>query len=152
MFENVGKQICIQDINELEAIIECELPRSFKEHYLRYNGGYPEKEFFYSKESDIETMIQFFSPIKFAIGEDEDDTIEKLYLFYKNMYIQMKEYLPFANDYGSNQICMNLKNFKIYMVYMDYGDVTDCSIKYLADTFENFIKGLSDTSIDDELL
>lgn len=149
MFDNVGKQICMQDIDELETMLKCKLPESFKEHYLKYNGGFPEKEYFYSDVSDIETMIQFFSPIKYAIGDDEDDTIEKLYIFYKNMYKRMEEYLPIANDYGSNQICMNLKNFKIYIVYMDYEDVTDRSINFLADTFEEFIEGLSDTSIED---
>lgn len=151
MFEQVGKQISIQDINQMETMLKCKLPESFIKHYLKYNGGYPEKSYFYSEESDIETMIQFFSPIKYAPEGDENNTIEKSYILFKGMYERMKDYLPIASDYGANQICLNLKDFKIYMVYMDYEDVIDRSIKCLADTFEEFIEGLSDTSIEDDV-
>lgn len=60
----------------------------------------------------------------------------------------MSGYLPFANDYGSNQICVSLDNGEIYIVYMDIGELSSECFKYLAKDFNEFLSGLSDESID----
>ena len=61
----------------------------------------------------------------------------------------MSDYLPFANDYGSNQICINLKDNKVYIVYMDMGELSQKCFKYLANDFDEFLNGLSGESIED---
>lgn len=146
MFNNTSRSIIKSEIETIELELGITFPQSFIEHYLVYNGGIPSTPFFYS-ETDIETEIQVFSPIKYK-NNNNIKTVEEKYVFFKEKSMLMSEFLPFANDYGSNQICINLKNNKIYIVYMDIGELNQRCFKYLAKNFEEFINGLSDESIE----
>lgn len=125
-------------------------PESFIEHYLEYNGGIPSKTYFYSVESATEIDIQIFAPIKYRYSEcDQLKTIEEKYTFFKGISELMSEYLPFANDYGGNPICFNVKTGKVYILWMDLGEITQKCFRYLAESFDEFIDGLTEQSIDD---
>ena len=123
-------------------------PQSFIDHYLTYNGGIPSKPFFYSEETDIETEIQLFLPLRYTFDNIDIKTIGEKYIFLKQKSLLMTDYLPFANDYGANQICINLDNGRIYIVYMDNGEIEQKSFKYLASDFSEFVRGLSAESIE----
>lgn len=149
MFQNTSKPITRADIEEMELELGIRLPESLIEHYLVYNGGIPSKPFFYSEDTDIETGIQIFSPIKYKFDHIAIKTVEEKYTFFKEKSVLMSRYLPFANDHGANQICLNLENNQIYIVYMDLGELNEECFEYLANDFYEFMNGLSEESIDD---
>lgn len=148
LFSNTSRPITKTEIKAIELELGITLPNSFIEHYLVYNGGIPSKSFFYSEKTDIETEIQIFSPIKYKFSNIDIKTVEEKYVFFKKKSMLMSSYLPFANDHGSNQICINLDNNKVYIVYMDIGELNQKCFKYLANDFNEFLSGLSDESID----
>ncbi len=61
----------------------------------------------------------------------------------------MFDYLPFTNDYGGNPICVKVKTGKVYIVWIDLGKITTSCFCYLAESFDEFIDGLAEESIDD---
>ncbi len=149
MFDNTSRLLTREEIGAIESELGITLPDSFVEHYLAFNGGIPSKPYFYSEEEDVETGIQIFSPIKYCFDNLNLKTVEQKYVFFKEKSKLMCRYLPFANDYGSNQICMNLDNGKIYIVYMDKGELDQECFQYLANDFTEFLDGLSEESIDE---
>ena len=149
-FSNTSKELTRTDIAEVETKLGLPFPENFTEHYLKYNGGKPSKTYFYSEESDIEIDIQIFAPLKYRYSErDQLKTVEEKYTFFKGISELMSEYLPFANDYGGNPICVNVKNGKVFIVWMDLGEITQKCFRYLAENFDEFIDGLTEQSIDD---
>lgn len=149
MFRNTSKSLTREEIEAIESELGVTLPDSFVDHYLVYNGGIPSKPYFYSEEEDVETGIQIFSPIKYCFENLNLKTVEQKYVFFKEKSKLMSRYLPFANDYGTNQICINLDDGKIYIVYMDTGELDQKCFQFLANDFSEFLNGLSEESIDD---
>ena len=64
MFDRVHSPITKGDIDGIQSKLKITLPEMLVRHYLQFNGGSPEKSYFYSKKSDRETNIQLFSPFK----------------------------------------------------------------------------------------
>jgi len=149
MFSNTSKSLTREDIEAIESELGITLPDGFIDHYLVYNGGIPSKPYFYSEKEDVETEIQIFSPIKYCFKNLNLKTVEQKYIFFKEKSKLMSHYLPFANDYGSNQICINLDDGKIYIVYMDIGELDQKCFRFLANNFTEFLNGFSEKSIDD---
>lgn len=150
MFSDVSNMLTFNDISYLEEVFDIKLPEALFSHYLKYNGGTPMYPYFYSVNSDIEVEIQVFHPIKYKNEKFEVETIEETYLYFKEKIPIMKDYLPFANDHGSNQICINLKSQEVYIVFMDYDELTEKSFILLADNFSEFISNLSAESVEEE--
>jgi cell wall assembly regulator SMI1 len=149
MFEKMGKALTRADIGEIEVNLGLTFPEDFVGHYLSYNGGIPAKPFFYSEEEDIETEVQVFLPLKNQCCDIPIETAEKKYLLFKEKSPLMTSYFPFANDYGANPICINLEDGGVYIVYMDLGELEDRCFHCLAESFLDFVEGLSEDSIDD---
>ncbi len=149
MFEKMGKALTRGDIAEIEANLRITFPEDFVEHYLSYNGGIPAKPFFYSEEEDVETEIQVFLPLKYCYSDIPITTAEEKYLLFKRKSPLMASYFPFANDYGANPICVNLKDGGVYIVNMDLGELEDSCFHRIAESFRDFVESLSEESIDD---
>lgn len=149
MFKKVSDPLTRAELAEIEAALGFVFPEDFIRHCLSYNGGIPEKPFFYSADTDVETEIQIFLPLKHPYGDIPIGTAEETYLFFKGKSPLMASYFPFANNYGGNLICINLENGGIYIVYMDLGGLTDQCFCRLADSFSDFAAGLSENSADD---
>jgi len=60
----------------------------------------------------------------------------------------MASYFPFANDYGANPICVNLKGGGVYIIYMDLGELEDRCFRRIAESFLEFVESLSEDSMD----
>jgi hypothetical protein len=149
MFDNKSKKISKAEIELIEQNLGIKFPVSFIEHYIHFNGGTPEKSYFYSEDSDIEIEVQLFLPLKYKIEEFDIDTVEHKYMLFQLKSELMKIFIPFANDYGANQICLNVNNGTIYIVYMDLGELSERCFKYLCEDFNTFVTGLSECSIDE---
>lgn len=149
MFDHISQDITKSEIELIEQEVGIKFPKSFIEHYVRNNGGVPENPYFYSADSDIEIEVQLFLPLKYKSLDLNIETIEHKYMLFNQKSELMKMYMPFANDYGANPICININNGVIYIVYMDMGELSERCFKYLCSDFTTFIAGLSEYSIDE---
>lgn len=149
MFKEVSKALTRADIAEIEVNLGFAFPEDFVERYLAYNGGIPAKPFFYSEEEDIEIEVQVFLPLKYRYCDIPIRTAEEKYLLFKGKSSLMTAYFPFANDYGANPICVNLKDGGVYIAYMDLGKLEDRCFRRLAESFRGFVEALSEDGIDD---
>ncbi|WGH77096.1 SMI1/KNR4 family protein [Tenacibaculum tangerinum] len=126
------KSIKSEDLVAFEKKFELILPERYKEHMLKFNGGFPDKDYYKG------VNIAHFNPIKYG-----DDTLEHNILDLQD--VLPVGYLPFAYDLGGNQICMDLnegENYgKVYYLPMDMGDIRS---EFLSDSFEIFLNGLSE--------
>jgi len=144
MFSGVSKKITLSNVQEIEAKLSIKLPEQLVKHYLRFNGGVPEKTFFYSEISDIETNVKLFVPLQYVNEEYTSCTLEDTYLDFIQRGIIPVKYLPFAYDWGGNVFCVDLKLGYVVIIWMDIGEVTENSIKLLANDFREFLDNLGD--------
>lgn len=149
MFDNISQEFTKSEIEFIEKKVGLTFPKSFIEHYVRYNGGVPASPYTYSAESDIEIEVQLFLPLKYKSPEVNIETIEHKYMLFNQKSELMKMYIPFANDYGANPVCININTGEIYIVYMDMGELSERCFKYLCNDFNTFVAGLSENSIDE---
>lgn len=63
MFTKSSHSITMSDIDFLEHSIEQGLPNDFISHYLKNNGGVPNKTYFYVEKDDGYVEVSFFLPI-----------------------------------------------------------------------------------------
>lgn len=126
-FTNFKQQLTSEEINNFEKQFQINLPDSYKNIILKYNGGYPVKRYF--RGGGI-----YFTPIKYG-NDTLEDTIDIL------EGVLPKHFFPFA-EYGSIIICLSLekgdnKN-KIYYFYED-GEIEE-----VAESLDEFMDELSD--------
>ena len=113
MFEQTEPKLENQDLIDFENKFDIVLSQNYKELMLKYNGGYTEaNESFYTLKS-----------IKY--GELK---VETSILIHQNTERNIpKNFLPIANDFSDNIICLNLEeneNYgKIYCFYFDVDKV-----------------------------
>ena len=125
------EKIKSEDLVAFQELFKLSLPEAYKKHILEFNGGSPEKSYFKG------VNIAYFNPIKFG-NDPLEDNIKDL------KDVLPDGYLPFAYDPGGNQICLDLNedgNYgKVYYVPMDMGEIKP---EFLADSFEEFLNGLT---------
>ena len=116
IFEQTEQQLTKAEITAFEQQYEIELPETFKQHYLQYNGGYPPYE--YLKGADHIFTINGFYPIKYGRLP-----IEKIIKDYKNSGIAFIDMIPFAYDNGGNiyliSIEINTYGY-VYIIEVDF--------------------------------
>lgn len=142
MFSETVKQLMPDDIREIETKLNIELPKQLVEHYLKFNGGIPDKPFFYSVVSDVETSVHAFLPMRYT--DEIGYTLEDGYLDFKNRKIIPEKFLPFAHDAGGNPFCINLENGQVVIIWLDLGEVDEDAIRFLADDFDGFLDALDE--------
>ena len=142
MFLETAEQLTPDDIQEIERKVNINLPKHLSEHYLKYNGGIPDKPYFYSDISDIETCVHAFLPMKYI--DEIGFTLEEGYLDFKNRKVIPEKFLPFAHDAGGNPFCINLENGQVVIIWLDCGEVSEEEICFLADDFDEFLNSLGE--------
>ena len=142
MFLETAKKLTNSDIHEIEKKINIKLPKQLVKHYMKFNGGIPDKTFFYSDISDIETRVHTFLPMKYK--DEIGYTLEDGYIDFKRRKVIPENYLPFAHDAGGNPFCVNLKNGQVVIIWLDTGEVNEESIQVLAVDFDSFLNALED--------
>jgi hypothetical protein len=102
-FSNSEPTMTLADLETLESAIGARLPRSFREHYTKYNGGVPERAYWVSGERD--------EPLEVAAFKSISDAPSNLLLTYQTMVKKQVipcHLLPFANDWGGSFFCLNV--------------------------------------------
>lgn len=88
-FRKTEQPLSLSDINEFEKLIKGKLPEDFKNHYLKYNGGYPNAN--WSEGLELNIPFEFFLSIKYG-----ENTIEKELLTLNNIGLDYEQKIIFA--------------------------------------------------------
>ena len=140
-----------EDLKEIEKTYNFIFPESFKEHYLMYNGGRPERNMVVNKE-DENNLIPFtyFYAIKSDEGEKGINLKKMLKTNFDEDSIFPKWLVRFADDGMGGEYCWSLKKEEYGAIYYWDCDVnlgadpskTDDYAMFLAKTLEEFINSM----------
>lgn len=140
VFSDSMSPISDDDIRNFNELTHAIIPQPIVELYKIYNGGTPERNYFYSELADIEITINTFLPIKYK--NETGCTMESMYSKFVSEKVFPSYYLPFAIDWGSNLICVNINSGEIVVIWMDKGEITEKEIKVLFMDFYEFMSAL----------
>lgn len=135
------KKLTEQDMNEFESIFPVTIPDSFKEHYLKINGGFVSEE---DVEAELWGLpVNGFNSIKYG-----QLTIEELIENIHEIEPSDMQYgswgpnrfLPFAYDFGGNTIFMSLRDSDLGEIYIYASDGNN--IFHVDSSFSSFLKRL----------
>lgn len=143
-FIEISSPLTIHDLNQIEQEINVSFPNEFKEHYLVYNGGYPEQDT-YKWNDGSSTTINTFSSIKYSGYSNLEESYKDLVLAKKYLPIGI---IPFATDDGGNFFCISARTNDYGYVYYCNNDhynienKEECLI-LIEKSFNDFIQKLS---------
>ncbi|EPE7491968.1 SMI1/KNR4 family protein [Cronobacter universalis] len=150
-FHNCEVSINNADIERLEAQVAYKFPDSFVNHYLKYNGGVPEKSWWDSEDEFEPIEIADFKAIKTAAsdGKNASSTINGCYNLMISRQVIPNSLIPFGNDWGGNFFCINKNDDSVVFYAVDAFD-DELSLednhnnlqRKLSPTFEEFINSL----------
>jgi cell wall assembly regulator SMI1 len=122
-----------EQLKEAEDELDVSFTQDFKDHYVKYNGGYPAKRY-YLWPDGAKTRINHF----FSIRYENITSLEKVYadLFVIESTLPIG-FLPFAADDGGDFFCIS-------MLPETYNAVFFCDTHhYDPEAFENYFTLLS---------
>lgn len=143
-FYKCEKAITEIDLINIEKRLDTKLPEDFKTHYLKFNGGEPEKTLWIDKDNRFEN-IEIRDFISFLYNQDfKDDPAfslpERVIEEWENKEV-LVNLIPFAMDWLGNYICINKKDHKIH--YFDRDKEPQIST-LISPTFRAFIEILEE--------
>ncbi|WP_049973836.1 SMI1/KNR4 family protein [Azospirillum sp. B4] len=139
--------ISLLEMAEIESGLQFKMPKAFKEHYARYNGGVPESPNFDPEDDDLESLeVSEFLPLKYPT--DDDRTLEKTYASLVARDVLPDDLLPFALDWGGNFFCLD-RDGQVYFYTTDSwrpnlsnDENKKRSRKLICGSFSDFLAGL----------
>jgi cell wall assembly regulator SMI1 len=150
-FRNTEQAVSDADLDSVEQAIKHKLPKAFREHYLRFNGGTPSLNTFPGKDGWEESVVSQFVPVGFCARNKNlhRTLLDGLYEFMRQRNVVPPNLLPFANDHGGNFFCLDLKTGAVYFFATDAFDPDltaeanhRAAQRRLAGSFEEFLAGL----------
>ncbi|CAL2080597.1 SMI1/KNR4 family protein [Tenacibaculum sp. 190524A05c] len=132
-FENSKEAITLEDLNNFESEYKVLLPESYKNHLLKYNGGFPALDIYFG---NFNVPIDSFLSLK-----NGTQTIEKSIKSLEHVLNEGE--IPFART-TSGTIFMSLKEEKSGGIYVAY---SEWEPELLAESFEDFINGFHEGEI-----
>lgn len=139
------------DLKDIEKAYNFTFPKSFIKHYLKYNGGFPERDMVINKRNNDLIPFGCFYAIK--SDEKEHGVAELAYILnvnYEKGSIFPKWLVSFADDGMGGEYCWSLREEEYGAIYywdcdVNLGDDPSKSDEYtmfLADSLEEFINGM----------
>ncbi|MFK8281917.1 SMI1/KNR4 family protein [Capnocytophaga cynodegmi] len=132
-FSQTEQKLTSADMDDFERKIGLKLPQDFKEHYLKFNGGYPSFE--YVKGLRNIFTINSFDSIKYGALP-----IEKLIDDFRESGVDFNNKIPFANDNGDNIFLISLDDSdygKIYIIEAEF--LEDKNYILVSESFTDFL-------------
>ena len=147
-FYETKPALSLSQIEEVENYISLKFPNEYKQHLLRYNGGYCEPNVFSFDENGhlTNSNVDWF----LAIYSGEYNNLKSYLDWYKIDEKRLPvNILPIAHDPGGNLICIDAADGKVYFwdheKEVDYtvSDDSDYSnLCLIANSFNEFLAGL----------
>ncbi len=145
--KNSSSFLTREDIGIIEKELKIIIPKEMQDFYLKFNGGIPNRKYFFVPQYVDNLKIRFFKFFKFenskslTIEESYNNGIKRGFL-YQNL-------IPFANDDGGNYFCINNEGKTFYYAIDAWTDslTNEENIKenliLLANSFNEFIDKLT---------
>lgn len=142
-FYRTKRALTEDDLKQFETMFNVCMPEKIKNHYLKFNGGYPEKTVFFSKESNEKYIVNYF----FSIGVNEGMTIEKTYPLLRDRRIFPMWLVPFADEDGGNLFAYSLRKGEEGAIYyydheFEFGENPEDHVVYLSKDIDDFLNSL----------
>lgn len=125
------------------------IPAAVREHYLTYDGGYPESPFLQTKTA-IHTMLAglFQSAVEKAV-------CRKILAILREDEAIPDWLIPFADEDGGNLFCFSVREADCGAIYyydheFEYGENPEEHVTYLAESITTFINSLVGNEDDEE--
>ncbi len=141
IFLGLKENVSLKEIKILEMKYSFTMPKLIKKHFLRYNGGCPEKNVFVSENGSRYVLLNFI-PIKY-----DDYDLDKVLSLVRDENIMPKWLIPFAEDGAGDFFCYSLKKDELGAIYhytheFNYGESPESYVTYLTSSITEFIESL----------
>lgn len=117
-FYKCENSVTEDDLINIEKKLRTKLPLDFKSHYLKYNGGKPDKTLWVDKEGKIESIeIRGFIPLLYNKDFKDNPVFsqpERIIEEWKEKKVPM-DLIPFVWVWSHSYICLNSCDNKIYL-------------------------------------
>ncbi len=127
-FEIENRLITTDELHEFEIKTGVSLPKDYKEHLLKYNGGSPMSYYLYFGDPDDGILLSGFKSIKYGTSPVE----QKDYLPPKYLSIGYTE---------TGYLAMSLDEKEYGNIFVYY---SEAELTLLASSFTEFLEGLAD--------
>ena len=132
--------ISLNDIKYIENKYKFSMPENIKKHYLKYNGGYPEKSM-YTTDNGEEVIVEWFIPIKREDGRNDLDSV--LGILREDNTIP-NWLIPFSDEAGGDLYCYSLRENELGAIY--YWSHEFNNDVYITKSLEEFLNNMVEFS------
>lgn len=148
-FLNTKRSLTNDDLKQFESKFNVVMPEKIKKHYLKFNGGYPERSIFHLGGRDREYAVNYF----FSIGCEGGKTIEKTLSIIRDDSVFPSWLVPLADEMGGDIFAYSTRAGEEGAIYyysheFSYGENPEKYVTFLAKDIDTFLEAL--ISDDDE--
>ena len=148
-FLNTKRSLTNDDLKQFESKFNVVMPEKIKKHYLKFNGGYPERSIFHLGGRDREYAVNYF----FSIGCEGRKTIEKTLSIIRDDSVFPSWLVPLADEMGGDIFAYSTRAGEEGAIYyysheFSYGENPEKYVTFLAKDIDTFLEAL--ISDDDE--
>ena len=148
-FLNTKRLLTNDDLKQFESKFNVVMPEKIKKHYLKFNGGYPERSIFHLGGRDREYAVNYF----FSIGCEGGKTIEKTLSIIRDDSVFPSWLVPLADETGGDIFAYSTRAGEEGAIYyysheFSYGENPEKYVTFLAKDIDTFLEAL--ISDDDE--
>lgn len=141
-FLNTKRKLSDEDIKNFEKNNNIAIPLKIRRHYLKYNGGYPERNVFCTEDGRVYSVNYFYS-----LGCGEGLAIEKVLTLLRDEKVFPIWLVPLANDEGGNIFAYSIRKEDEGAIYyysheFEYGENPEKYIKFISQDIDIFLNSL----------
>lgn len=143
-FINTKRSLTNDDLKQFESNFNVKIPEKIKNHYLKFNGGYPERSIFHLNGCDREYAVNYF----FSIGCESGKTLEKTLSIIRDDSIFPSWLIPLADEMGGDIFAYSLRAGEEGAIYyyshdFEYGKNPEEYVTFLAEDIDSFLEALT---------
>lgn len=151
-----GSKLSRDNINLLENIFNCILPKDYKDFLLSHNGGSSKKNVYNFLEiensSNIAYFFAFYSMKVDFHGDVYDDLLKE---YYRRKDRIPEGFIPIGTDSGGNYICLGINIYYGNVYFWDHEEEVDegcipdmSNMHIIGNSFTDFINSLYRSDLD----
>ncbi|MDE6601960.1 MAG: SMI1/KNR4 family protein [Lachnospiraceae bacterium] len=139
-----------EDLECIGQKFQVKIPAAVREHYLAYNGGYPEKPIFTGKSGNA-YIVGWFIPV----CSEKKRSVENMLKLLREDEAIPNWLIPFADEDGGNLFCFSVREEDYGAIYyydheFEYGEDPEDHVTYLTESITIFINSLVEEENDED--
>lgn len=157
-FTDCEKKLSDNDLKKVEASLSISLSETIKQHYLKFNGGKPNKTVWIDSTGEYDYLeVRDFIPMLYSADfeDDPDYTLDGRTKDEWGKQSLPKNLVEFSMDWGGNYFCFDYISGKIFYFVRDvwsdnlnYEQNLKVNSRLIANSFSEFIDGLIENDDD----